>query len=270
MRRALLSVGIFRAALLAALAALLAAVLAPTAVNAQVTQVQTPAPKVTAAAATWQLNSEPIILGADVYFPTGDRVFFDGNVMKQIGQFAGVPLYADATELPNSLLYVPVAGSTMRRYERRRDGELAGTEGSRTPSFPVASASAPQPPDEAVAAVESVPEATTGSTAVEPVPTDRAVAIRATIPPTVPRRQRVTISTGVQLRGNGGVWIQYGDVRWDALGDTAVYSPDLFTVVGEYHGFPVYRQTQVEDGDIFIAAVKGGALARYRKAAAPR
>jgi len=267
MRRLLLSVGILVAALLA--------VLAPTPVTAQVTQVQTPAPKVTAAAATWQLNSEPIILGADVYFPTGDRVFFDGNVMKQVGQFAGVPLYADATELPNSLVYVPVAGSTMRRYERRRDGELAGTEGSRTPSFPVASPSAQSPQDDAVAAAESVAvedraEATTGSAATVPIPTDRVVGVPTVRSKAVPRRQNVTISTGVQLRGNSGVWIQYGDARWDAVGDNASYSPELFTVVGEYHGFPVYRQTQVEDGDIFIASVKGGALARYRKAATPR
>lgn len=263
MRRVLLGVGIFVAALLA--------LLAPTAVNAQVTQVQTPAPKVTAAAATWQLNDEPVLLGDDVYYATGDRVFFDGNVMKEIGRYAGVPLYADATELPNSLVYVPVAGSMLRRYERRRDGELAGTEGSRTPSFPVANSSESQPQDEAVAAAESGREAgrveaTAGSAAEVPVPTDRIVAVTTA----VPRRQNVTISTGVELHGNGGVWIQYGNARWDALGDTTVYSPVLFRVIGEYHGFPVYRKTQVVGGDIFIASVKGGALARYRKAEAPR
>ena len=61
---------------------------------------------------------------------------FDGKVMAPVGVYQRVPVYADVTLEPYSVVYVPVARNQLRVYERRRDGELAATTGSRTPSFP--------------------------------------------------------------------------------------------------------------------------------------
>src|SRR3982750_4357092 len=116
---------------------LTAAVLFPKTSNAQVFSFRTPPPTVTAGGADWQINSEPIVVSGIVYYPTRAFRIFDGQVMSQVGIFEGVPVYADATLEPFSLMYVPIGGARMREYERRRDGELAGTTGSRTPSFPV-------------------------------------------------------------------------------------------------------------------------------------
>ena len=135
------------------------AVLFPETGNAQVYQFRTPPPEVTAVGATWQINSEPVLVGGLVYYPTGGLRFFDGQVMAQIAIFQGVPVYSDMTLEPFSLLYVPVGRDRVREYERRRDGELAGTTGSRVPSFPVQSPSDQAPRDRPV---------TTGT--IEPAP----------------------------------------------------------------------------------------------------
>ena len=113
------------------------AVLFPIVSNAQVYPFRTAPPEVTASAAEWQINSQPILVNSSVYLPTRAIRLFDGQVMVRVGMYQGVPVYADVTLEPNSIIYVPVGGDRMRTYERRRDRELAGTTGSRTPSFPV-------------------------------------------------------------------------------------------------------------------------------------
>ena len=117
---------------------LTAAVLFPKTSNAQVFSFRTPPPTVNAASADWQIHSDPIVVSGIVYYPTRGFRMFDGQVMAQVGLFDRVPVYADTTLEPYSVMYVPIGGARMREYERRRDGELAGTTGSRTPSFPVA------------------------------------------------------------------------------------------------------------------------------------
>ncbi|HKB10230.1 MAG TPA: hypothetical protein VKD69_06240, partial [Vicinamibacterales bacterium] len=124
---------------------LLTAVLSPAAGHAQVFSFRTPPPEATAAAAEWQINSEPIVVGGLVYYPTRAFRMFDGLVMAQVGIFDRVPVYADTTLEPFSVVYVPTGGVRMREYERRREGELAGTTGSRTPSFPIAVATEAAP-----------------------------------------------------------------------------------------------------------------------------
>src|SRR4051812_28849896 len=112
------------------------AVLFPNRGNAQVDQFRSPAPEVTAAGAQWQVNSEPLLVDGILYYATRGFRQFDGQVMAQVSIVEGVPVYVDATLEPYSELYVPVGGLRMRAYERRRDGALAGTTGSRAPSFP--------------------------------------------------------------------------------------------------------------------------------------
>src|SRR5262245_38227637 len=130
MRRLVLSLG------------LVAATFVPAA-QAQVFQFQTPPPQITAASADWQLNGEPVVWMGVPYYPTAERYFFDGNVMMQVGSYQGVPLYADATQEPNSMLLVPISQGLMRRYERLRTGNLAGTAPSRTTRYPIPNVGSP-------------------------------------------------------------------------------------------------------------------------------
>jgi hypothetical protein len=124
------------------------AVLLPAPSTAQVTLRRTPEPGVTAANATWLQRGDPIFYAGSLYYPTGPTVFFDGNVMMRAGSFEGVPLYHDATLGPYEVIYVPIGGKLLRPYERKRAGDLAGTVGSRTPSFPVQlAAEAPTGPE---------------------------------------------------------------------------------------------------------------------------
>ena len=115
---------------------LFAAVLVPTIGNAQVYLLPAEPPQVTAASAPWKINGEPVFYAGDFYYAAGPTVFFDGNVMVRSGSYRGVPLYADSTLQPYSVIFVPIGGKVMRPYERKRAGELAGTVGSRMPSFP--------------------------------------------------------------------------------------------------------------------------------------
>src|SRR5260221_6720550 len=123
-------------------AVLFVALLLPTSGNAQVFQFRTPSPDTSAAAAGWQINSEPIVVGGLTYYATRGFRLFDGQVMAQAGMFQSVPVYADLTIEPYSELYVPVGNGRMRVYERRRERELAGTTGRHVPTVPVQSASA--------------------------------------------------------------------------------------------------------------------------------
>ena len=84
-----------------------------------------------------QQRGTPVFHAGAFYYPSGPSTFFDGNVMQRTGTFEGVPLYEDATQTPFTVVYVPIGGNVVRPYERRREGELAGSTGSRTPSFPV-------------------------------------------------------------------------------------------------------------------------------------
>ena len=43
------------------------------------------------------------------------------------------------------------------------------------------------------------------------------------------------------------------------------YQPDRFMPIGEYHGFPVYRDKNGKGGEIYIAAVQDGPLVPYRR-----
>jgi hypothetical protein len=258
------------------------AVLFPKTGNAQVSPFRTAPPAVTAAAAEWQVNSEPITVGGLVYHPTRSVRFFDGQVMSQIGIFDRVPVYADTTLEPFSVVYVPVSRDRMREYERRRDRELAGTTGSRVPSFPVESPSvealrdrpvgsvgtiAPAPPMTAAgpgATLLSAPEASAAGTAgvFEP---------RATSPvgPTTggsraSSRPRLA-ETAQRPSGADGVWLDFNGARWYADGAATSFTPDRFEPIGEYRGFPVYRDKATATKQIWVQVVKDGPLAPYAK-----
>lgn len=261
------------------------AVLFPKTGNAQVSPFRTAPPEVTAAAADWQINSEPITVGGLVYYSTRSFRFFDGQVMTQIGIVDRVPVYADTTLEPFSILYVPVSRDRMREYERRRDGELAGTTGSRVPSFPVQSPS--------LEALRNRPVGSVGTTAtIEPAP--RLTAFDAGVPPgqaqepstvgtagafeplaavsggtadsrrRTPSRPRLA-ETAQRPSGANGVWLDFDGARWYADGAAASFAPDRFEPIGEYRGFPVYRDKGTARNQIWVRIVKDGPLAPYTK-----
>ena len=161
---------------------LTAAVLLPKTGNAQVFAFRTPPPEVSAASADWQINGDPIVVSGLIYFPTRAFRMFDGQVMAQVGIFDRVPVYADTTLEPYSVIYVPIGGARMREYERRRDRELAGTTGSRPPSFPVAMATE-RAPFEPAPGTSGAPVATIGvRTDTAPVGTS---GVASSVPPAI-------------------------------------------------------------------------------------
>jgi hypothetical protein len=260
------------------------AVLFPKTGNAQVYQFRTAPPDVTAAAAEWQVNSEPVMVGGLVYHPTRSFRFFDGQVMAQIGIFERVPVYADTTLEPFSVLYVPVSRDRMREYERRRDRELAGTTGSRVPSFPVESASEQALRDRQVESVgttgsiEPSAQMTTLGTGVtlQPAPVPSAVGSAGMFEPRAAAsaantsRQgrapsRPILESARRPSGANGVWLEFNGARWYADGAATSFSPDRFEPVGLYRGFPVYRDKAAATNEIWVQVVEGGPLAPYAR-----
>jgi hypothetical protein len=235
------------------------AVLMPKVGNAQVFQFRTPPPDISAAGASWQINSEPVMVGGLTYYPTRGFRLFDGQVMAQSGLFEGVPVYADTTIEPYSELYVPVGSGRMRVYERRRERELAGTTGSHVPTFPVDSPSVPPRPDRSAGIAETA--GTGGSIVPRPVSDSNSSAAPTTTGP----RRTVIITAAQHTSAPEGVWLEFNGARWYSDGVAVSFSPDRFVPMGEYRGFPVYRDTTSDSNDIWVAVVQDGPLAPYAK-----
>jgi hypothetical protein len=225
----------------------------------------TPSPQTTAAATQWLASGQPILFAGSVYYRTGPTVFFDGNVMARVGTYEGVPLYADTTIEAYSVVYVPVGGNLLRPYERRREGPLAGTVGSRMPSFPVqrdaeaaAAASAAVTPASAAPPVivfeTPQPVGTSGNVVTPPVVQPAAAPFEPKIIQSIPAPQ-----------SNGGVWIEFEGTRYYAAGEAVTFAADRFIPIGSYHGFTVYRARNGAESEIYVPSFRDGALAPYRR-----
>jgi hypothetical protein len=225
-----------------------------------------PPPLVTAAGADWQTRGEPVVYGGNLYYPAGPTVFFDGNVMRQVDSYQGIPLYVDTTLQPNSIVLVPIGRSLLRPYERRREGDLAGTTGSRVSSFPV------QHPGELglaadITAVDTRPVSPLGYAAAQTVPPVSAGAPFQFEPATealaeLSRQGEATESVPSSL-SNAGIWIAFNQARWYLAGSAVRYSPDRFVKVGDYRGAPVYREKNGASTRIYVPAVEGGLIAPF-------
>jgi hypothetical protein len=250
------------------------AVLLPTVGTAQVFVLPNQYPTVTAATEAWQHRGDPVFHAGAYYFPTGPNVFFDGYVMARTGIFEGVPLYEDATLSPFTIVYVPIGGNALRPYERLREGELAGTVGSRPPSFPIRRAGddffdplAPPitrsvTPADGIVFVPVIPQASRSieASGVRVVPaalTPAATASASNLPPAAAERR-----AGPSILQ---VWVPYEGARWVSAGAAVPYVADNFVQVGEYRGFPVYRTRTGSQDEIYIASVAGGPVAPYKK-----
>ena len=255
-----------RAPQLFAVAAVLATLQA--AGSAQVIFHPSPTPIVTAENESWFLNGEAITHSGSVYYPTGPAIYFNPYEMVRSGDYRGIPLYSRTTLEPYSVLYVPLAGGWMKPYERPRSGDLAGTSGSRLPSSPIVSpyeeqigplagiARAPAPPMQIVpVSPHDVPSGAAQPGEPEPVATTGAPEQPYPLGPLV----------SAQLpEGLNGMFVEYLDRRWFISGPAVALDSSRFTRIGEYHGFPVYRQGD-DTKTIYVTVARGarGLIAPY-------
>lgn len=241
--------------------AVAAVLLMPSSLSAQMTWQPTPRPVVTAENERWFQAGEPITYAGHFYYPAGAQVFFNGYEMVRTGDYRGIPLYAKTTIEPYSIVFVPLAGGLMQPYERRREGDLAGTAGSTAPSFPIDRTPTPEaamgaaPPSVETWAPTDVtpplplPEPTTGHVVPRPVSPGAAAP--------VPRRPTATDS----------IFIQFRNQRWFASGSGIEFDPAHFSRVGEYGGLPVFVREGENLKSIYVPVTRAtpGVLARYSR-----
>jgi hypothetical protein len=248
---------------------------------AQSTIRNTRPPGVTAEAESWYLAGSPITYDGHFYYPAGPRIHFIPSEMIRSGDFRGVPLYSRTTIEPYSIIFVPIGGGMVQPYERRREGELAGTVGSGAPSFPVALSSdssldamsfgpqAPAPPR--LASLEDAQPSASGGEPVgtrQPVGTsgettnidwaDASLAVRLAGAARVPRKREDSPN---------GIFIRYDNARWFSSGPPVAFDPARFVRARETDGFPVYTARRGSRSTIYVPVVKDatGAVAPYSK-----
>ncbi|HEX5107821.1 MAG TPA: hypothetical protein VFV95_05220 [Vicinamibacterales bacterium] len=225
---------------------------------AQVNSRPTDPPIVTAENESWYRLAEPVQFAGDLYYPAGATVFFNGNVMVRTGHYNGIPLYADTTIEPYSIVYVPVARGVMQPYEKPRRGDLAGTTGSRTPSFPVSTDYEGRGVLSAAVSPTNLPQ---------PLGAISAYSATGAGQPLAPAAEPQAATPEVVLlrpENNDGVWVRYNGAKWISAGSAVPLRASEFQLVGEYYGFPVFARQGVTEDVIYIPS-RAGLIAPYRK-----
>ena len=239
-------------------------------VAAQIQSRPTDPPVVSAANESWYQLGEPIQFAGDLYYRAGAAVFFDGRVMVRSGYYNGVPLYMDTTIEPYSVILVPARVGLMQPYERLRQGDLAGTTGSRTPAFPVRATAdrfslpaAPTAPTAAPLPIGAIPAsevvapiAATASAGPASVGTAGAPAANGA------QSQNGQMSSIARPESNQGVWIHYQGAKWVSAGAAVPLRATEFRAVGTYEGFPVF--VRHNDEKTIYLPTRGGLVAPYR------
>jgi hypothetical protein len=244
---------------------------------AQLTVRDTRPPAVTADSESWYQSGTPITYEGDYYYPAGPKVHFIPSEMVRTGHFRGIPLYARTTIEPYSIVFVPVAGGMMQPYERRRDGELAGTEGSTAPSFPIAPASESSLDEDTGPAQAPGPPVFVGfaknkeeqlSRVPQPAGTSGLTTNVETTPPTSGDRLPVA-QRRIRPRADSpnGIFIQYENARWFSSGPPVDFDSSRFVRSGEMDGFPVYRDRTGTGSTIYVPVARDAMelLAPYTK-----
>lgn len=247
-------------------------VLTGTPLAAQVQSRPTDPPLVTAANESWYQMGEPIQFADDLYYRAGATVFFDGNIMVRSGYYNGVPLYTDTTVEPYSLILVPLRSGLMQPYERLRRGDLAGSTGSRTPSFPVSLMADRQSYRQAIAAPTRLPQ-TIGAipsseltTPARPVPTSiETIGFPRSEAERVVRTERSGMASIIRPENNDGVWIHYQGTKWVSAGHAVPLQSTEFRMSGTYDGFPVFVRNSDSDTKTVYLPTRAGLVAPYRQ-----
>ena len=187
------------------------------------------------------------MVGGLVYYPTRGFRFFDGQVMAQTGIFDRVPVYADTTLEPFSVLYVPVSRDRLREYERRRDPRAGGHD--RQPGAvlsgaePLGPGAARKAPPERPGRLDTSSQfaandrARSERRALPPAPEPSAVGTAGTFEPRAaapvangrhraPHPARPKLAESAQRpSGPNGVWLDFNGARWYADGAATSFAP---------------------------------------------
>jgi hypothetical protein len=229
--------------------------LVPIAAAAQIDLRPTPAPTVTADNFAWYEQREPVYFAGNLYYPAGPQIHFMSNEMVRSGYYRGVFLYTRTTLEPYSIVYVPLTGGLMQPYERRRTGELAGTVGTTTPSFPVDRipefttdeydrAQAAGPPTGIAPSLDRVPILGSVDAAdLSVAPTTGRVESR----PVAPRR-----AAGKPIGLNNGIYVVFASRKWFSSGAAMDMDVTRLVVIGRYGVFPVYAEREGKRDTIYI------------------
>jgi hypothetical protein len=228
---------------------ILAAVALPLTLDAQMLLRPTTFPVVTAENERWYLEGEPITSDGNVYYPTGAQVYFNPYEMVRSGYYRGIPLYSKTTLEPYSVVFVPVAGGLLQPYERRRDGDVAGTVGSTAPSFPVT-----RDTEGTAGLYQAQGPPTSLSGARLPDVSDAAAPVYENIPP------RIVVApiwgelrTARKPEGLNAFFVEYQGRRWFSSGPVVAFDEKSFTRAGDYHGFAVYAARGQSPDTIYVA-----------------
>ncbi len=221
-----------------------------------------------------------LVLGDTAYRRAGAIVPFDPGRMVQVGRQGGVPIYADTTVEPWSQLLLPASGGWLQPFERLREGALAGTSGSRLPSFPVAVDTerreanpvgmAGAPPARAVGQAWSD---RSGCPAVDGPSAPRALepaadaASTAAVPAagSLPlQRPAIVMLPLAAPQGNRGVWVGFAGAVWRAEG-TAIPLKGLALTEGGLLGT---RRVLVSPDrpDAICLSLRDGTVTRFSRA----
>jgi len=83
-------------------------------------------------------------------------------------------------------------------------------------------------------------------------------------PGRTPPRPRLA-ETAQRSSAANGVWLDFNGARYFAEGAATSFAPDRFESIGEYRGFPVYRDKGTATNEIWVQVVKDGPLAPYAR-----
>jgi hypothetical protein len=232
----------------------------------QLTIQPTPAPLVTAESETWFRAGEPIVFAGGLFYPAGALIHFLPNEMVRTGMYRGVPLYARTTIEVFSVVFVPVSGGLMQPYERRRDFDLAGTQGSSAPA--ISPALAPSVGPTTAASPFGAPSPVMAQAAAPPVigapiifdEPLRPTAI-GTPEPSQPAAAQPVATTGttplrIRRGAANAIYVEFDNARWFSSGFPVSLDTRTLTQVGETHGFPVYA-TRRGASTIYVPIARG-------------
>jgi hypothetical protein len=220
----------------------------------------TPPPAVTAESEPWYVARAPLLFGGTLYFPAGPQVHFNRDEMVRTGYFGAIPVYVRTTLEPRSVIFVPLSGGLMQPYERRRSGELAGTEGSIPPSFPIENPAERR--DDASRRLGAIGPPTGAPSTLD----SSIVALTETVPtPPATRALGTTgmvplhpLASAVRPEGLNSVFVTFENQRWFSSGEAVPFEAGAFRQVGTHTGLAVYSHP-AHPGTIYIPVARDAA-----------
>lgn len=225
----------------------------PVCAAAQVVMRPEPPPAQTAGQMDWYRAGEPVLHRGELFYPGGPATFFDRDGMVLVGEFRGVPLYADPTVETGSIVYVPVSGTLMQPYEKLRAGDLAGTSGSRMPSYPPETPTTMQEGPRPVGTSGRMPAPPMTGDAPGSAATARALE---SAPVEV-------IAPSPAVRGRG-IWIEWKGIAWSASGPAMRVGAQM-VAIGSYNGHTVYRGAGASGSDTIWIETAQGLVTPWRR-----